>query len=58
MDETGVKELSEEKIKSITVRMPESVHRALKIRIAEDGNTLQNYILDLIKADLAKGGKK
>ena len=57
MDEMGVKELSEEKIKSVTVRMPESVHRELKIKVASEGLKLQDYLLNMIKADLAKGGK-
>ena len=57
MDEMGVKELSEEKIKSVTVRMPESVHRELKIKVASEGMKLQDYLLNMIKADLAKGGK-
>ena len=53
----GVRELSEENIKSVTVRMPESVHRELKIKVASEGMKLQDYLLNMIKADLAKGGK-
>lgn len=50
--------MSEEKIKSVTVRMPESVHRELKIKVASEGMKLQDYLLSMIKADLAKGGKQ
>lgn len=49
--------MSEEKIKSVTVRMPESVHRELKRKVASEGLKLQDYLLNMIKDDLKKGGK-
>lgn len=49
--------MSEEKIKSVTVRMPESVHRELKTKVASEGLKLQDYLLNMIKDDLKKGGK-
>lgn len=46
--------MADNKIKSITVRMTEDLHRELKIKVAEDGITLQDYIIKLIEADLKK----
>lgn len=50
--------MSEEKIKTVTVRLPEGLHRDLKIKIAQEGVTLQNYLLHLIQADLKKKSAK
>lgn len=52
------KELSEEKIKTVTIRLPEGLHRDLKIKIAQEGVTLQNHLLHLIQADLKKKSAK
>lgn len=49
--------MADNKIKSITVRMTEDLHRKVKVKVAEDGITLQDYIIKLIEADLKKGGK-
>ena len=40
--------------KSITVRISEDLHKTVKIRIAEEGISLKDYIVDLIQKDLAK----
>ncbi len=48
----------DERIKTVTIRMPEEMHREIKIKIAQEGVTLKDYLLNLIRADLKKGGKK
>lgn len=41
--------------KTITIRVDEETHRKIKIRIAQEGVTLKDYILNLINKDLKKG---
>ena len=41
-------------VKTITVRISEDLHKTVKIRIAEEGISLKDYIVDLIQKDLAK----
>ena len=38
--------------KTITIRVPEDLHRTIKIKIAQDGISLKDYILKLITKDL------
>lgn len=38
--------------KTIAIRIDESVHRQIKIRLAEIGMTLKDYILTLVENDL------
>lgn len=40
--------------KTITVRVSEDLHKAIKIRIAEEGISLKDYVVQLIQKDLAK----
>lgn len=40
--------------KSLTIRMDEELHKQVKIKAVMDGTTIQDYILRLIRADLAK----
>lgn len=40
--------------KTITVRISNDLHKAVKIRIAEQGISLKDYIVGLIQKDLAK----
>jgi len=35
----------------LVVNLPEKLHRALKIRAAERGTTIRQYILSLLEAD-------
>lgn len=41
-----------EKEKTITIRIDEELHRKIKIKIANEGKTLKDYLVDLIKEDL------
>lgn len=38
--------------RTITIKVEEDFYRDIKIRIAQEGITLKDYILDLIKEDL------
>lgn len=38
--------------KTITIRIDEELHRKIKIKIANEGKTLKDYIVYLIKEDL------
>lgn len=46
--------MADNKIKSITVRLTEDLHRELKVKVAQEGITLQDYIVKLIVTDLKK----
>lgn len=37
---------------SITVRMDDELHRNLKIKVAQDGTTITQYIIDLLEREL------
>lgn len=43
--------------KTITVRVTEELHKDIKIRIANEGISLKDYVLGLIQKDLAKKEK-
>jgi len=45
-------------MKQLVARVPEEVHRALKVRAAEDGKSIAVVIEGLIRAYLTKGAKK
>ena len=45
-------------MRTITVRMPDELHRKLKVRMAEEERTIQNHIIDLVSDDLDKRVKK
>lgn len=40
--------------KTMTVRISEDLHKAVKIRIAQEGISLKDYIVNLIQSDLGK----
>lgn len=40
--------------KTISIRVTEDFHKEIKIKIAKDGISLKDYILNLIKKDLNK----
>jgi predicted DNA binding CopG/RHH family protein len=40
--------------KTITVRISEDLHKAVKIRIAQEGVSLKDYVVNLIQSDLGK----
>ena len=44
--------------KTITIRVDEELHKAVKMLIAKRGLKLKDYILGLIKDDLAKEAAK
>lgn len=37
---------------SITVRMDDELHKNLKIKVAQDGTTITQYIIDLLEREL------
>lgn len=43
--------------KTITIRVSEDLHKAIKIRIAEEGASLKDYVVNLIQNDLGKKAK-
>jgi predicted HicB family RNase H-like nuclease len=43
------------KWKQLTIRIPEEVHRALKIRVAEEGGSMAEVIEKLVREYLVKG---
>ena len=38
--------------KTVTLRLEEELHRELKIRMAQEGRTIQDYAVELIKRDM------
>lgn len=40
--------------KTITIRISEDLHKAVKIKIAQESVSLKDYIVSLIQNDLAK----
>lgn len=40
--------------KTITIRVSDELHRQIKIKIAQDGISLKDYVINLIEKDLAK----
>lgn len=40
--------------KTITIRITEAQHRAIKVEAAQRGLSLKDYILQLVQADLEK----
>lgn len=47
-----MKSAEEGKLRSMTVRIPEELHRALKVKSAEQGKTMSVVVERLIKAFL------
>lgn len=44
-----------ERLKHFTIRnMPESLHRALKVRAAQEGKSLQDLIIEILQAGVKK----
>lgn len=43
--------------KTITIRVAEELHKEIKVKIAQDGISLKDYILELIEKDLKKSKK-
>lgn len=43
--------------KTITIRVSEELHKEIKIKIAQEGMSLKDYVLDLIEKDLKKAEK-
>lgn len=48
--------MSEEK--TITIRIPKDLHRNIKIRAAQKGMSLKDYIVDLVQKDFEKFSSK
>ncbi|MEM9990309.1 MAG: hypothetical protein AAF738_01030 [Bacteroidota bacterium] len=44
----------EEKIIKTSIHYPESLYRKLKVKVAEEGITIRDYVLGLIQDDLEK----
>lgn len=45
--------ITENKLKSIIIRVDPEMHKQLKCFVATKGTTLQDYVLNLIKKDLS-----
>lgn len=41
-------------IKTLTIRLEDDLHKAIKIKAINEGKTIQKYLEALIKADLEK----
>jgi hypothetical protein len=48
--ERAARELTEGKAR-LTVDLPETAHRALKLRSVERGQSIRDYIIELLRAD-------
>jgi len=46
-----------EKIKQITIRLDDDIHKILKYLSIDIGKSLNEYVVELIKQDLKKRGK-
>lgn len=46
------------KTKTITLRMPYNLHKDLKVKMAQEDKTMQNQILELVRAYLNDGKSK
>ena len=46
------------KTKTITLRMPYDLHKNLKVKMAQEDKTMQNQILELVRAYLNDGKSK
>lgn len=44
--------------KTLTLRIPEELHKAIKIKIAHEGISLKDYIIALVEKDLKLETKK
>jgi predicted HicB family RNase H-like nuclease len=44
--------------RAVIVRVPVAVHRALRIRVAEEDTSIQQWILTLIEQQLKAGNEK
>ena len=53
-----MKSTAEVKTKSLTIRIPEELHRALKVKAAEHGKTMSVVVERLIKAFLKSSDPK
>jgi predicted DNA binding CopG/RHH family protein len=45
-------------LKTITLRLDDELHKELKIKMAQEGTTIQDYIVNFIKKDLEKSKQK
>ncbi len=43
--------------KTIAIRIDEELHKEIKLRLAENGMTLKDYIISLIKTDINESKK-
>lgn len=44
--------------KTVTLRLEEELHRDLKIKMAQEGKTIQEYIIALIKNDMRQSNQE
>jgi len=50
--------LSETKSRMIHVRLPENLHKEVRIRAAETDVTIQDWVLDIMQRELVRQGKQ
>lgn len=46
------------KVKTITIRLDDELHKELKIKTINEGETIQNYVVSLIQNELQKSKHK
>ena len=44
-------------MKTVTLKFEEDFHKELKIKMAQDGTTIQEYVLALVKKDMERNKK-
>lgn len=47
-----------DKVKTITIRVSDEFHKQLKLKMAESGTTLQDYLVKFMEADLQMEAKE
>jgi len=50
--------LSETKSRMIHVRLPENLHKEVRIRAAETDVTIRGWVLDIMQRELVRQGKQ
>jgi predicted DNA binding CopG/RHH family protein len=46
------------KLKTITIRLDDELHKEIKVKMATEGTTIQDYIINLVKKDLEPSKSK
>lgn len=49
--------ITEQKLKNLIIRVEPELHKKIKSYVAEQGKTMQDYVLELIKKDIDNKSK-